>query len=168
VTGPRGDEPTQGRDPTVTAWRVFKKKLAKTAFTGTGARLYGGRWNSPGTAVVYLAQSQALAALEMLIHLEAADALRHYQVCAVTFPQALVRRIDPAALPAIWRRDPPPRKLQRLGDAWAAAAQSALLRVPSAVVPAESNFLLNPAHPDFRRVVIGKPQPFRFDRRLLT
>lgn len=162
MTAPQADQPT------LTAWRVYKRKLARTAFTGIGARLYGGRWNSPGTAVIYLAQSQALAALEMLVHLEAADALRHYQVCAVTFPETLVQRVDPATLPTTWRRDPPPRKLQRLGDAWVAAAGSAILQVPSAVVPAESNFLLNPAHPDFPRVTIARPQPFRFDRRLLS
>jgi RES domain-containing protein len=161
VTARRGDEPT------ITAWRVYKKKLAKAAFTGMGARLYGGRWNSPGTAVVYLAQSQALAALEMLVHLEATEALRHYLVCAVTFPESLVRRLDPATLPSTWRRDPPPRKLQRLGDDWVSAAESPVLQVPSAIVPAESNFLLNPAHPDFLRIIIGRSQWFRLDRRLL-
>lgn len=153
---------------TLTAWRIFKKKLARTAFSGTGARLYGGRWNSPGTAVVYLSESKALAALEMLVHLEAADALKHYQVCRVTFDDSLVERVDPATLPKAWRKDPPPRAVQRLGDEWVAAACSAVLQVPSAIVPTERNYLLNPAHPDMRRITIGPPESFRFDRRLLS
>ena len=158
---------TTGHSPVITAWRICKKRLARTAFSGLGARLYGGRWNSPGTAVVYLSQSQSLAALEILVHLEMADALRHYQACPVTFDDALVTAINPATLPKTWRKDPPPRALQKLGDAWAAAGTSAVLAVPSAIVPAERNYLLNPAHPDMKRVRIGRPQPFRFDRRLL-
>ena len=153
---------------TLTAWRICKKKLARTAFSGTGARLFGGRWNSPGTALVYLSESQALAALEMLVHLDVADALRHYQVCKVTFDEALVRRVDPTMLPKTWRKDPPPRAVQRIGDEWVAASSSAVLQVPSAIVPAELNYLLNPAHPDLSRITIGPPETFRFDRRLLS
>jgi RES domain-containing protein len=62
----------------VSAWRITKRKHAKTAFTGEGARLYGGQWNSPGTRVVYAAQSQSLAVLEMLVHLDSAEILKHY------------------------------------------------------------------------------------------
>jgi RES domain-containing protein len=151
----------------LTAWRIYKKRHAKQAFGGEGARLFGGRWNSPGHAVIYLAQSQALAALEMLVHLEAADALRRYLVCPVSFDDSLVEAIDPGALPANWRKDPAPRKLQSIGDDWIESKRSAVLRVPSAIVAVESNFLLNPAHPDFGKVMIGKGEAFRFDRRLL-
>ena len=83
------------------------------------------------------------------------------------FSASVVRRVDPATLPATWRTDPPPRKLQKIGDAWVSAGESAVLQVPSAIVAAESNFLLNPAHPDFPQITICRPQPFRFDRRLL-
>jgi RES domain-containing protein len=84
----------------------------------------------------------------------------------VRFPPALVRKLARAALPATWNAYPAPLRLRQLGDAWIAAGTSAVLEVPSAVVPAEKNYLLNPAHPGFRRVTLGTPQRFSFDRRL--
>ena len=152
---------------TLTAWRIYKKRFAKSPFTGEGARLYGGRWNSPGHPVIYLAQSQALAALEILVHLEAADALKHYQVCPVSFSDALVETIEMADLPANWRKDPAPARLRAIGDEWIESKRSAVLRVPSAIVAAENNYLLNPGHADFSGVKLGKGQGFRFDRRLV-
>jgi RES domain-containing protein len=152
----------------VTGWRIYKRRHGRTAFTGEGARLFGGRWNSPGYAVIYLAQSQALAALEMLVHLEAADALKHYEMCPVTFSDSMIEDIDPAALPANWRRDPPPRKLRAIGDEWLESGRSLVLRVPSAIVRAEHNFLLNPTHKEFPRIGIEKPERFKFDRRLFA
>ncbi len=152
----------------VTGWRIYKKRLGRTAFTGEGARRFGGRWNSPGHAVIYLAQSQALAALEMLVHMEAADAMKHYQMCPVTFSEALVEDLDGAILPANWRKDPPPRKLRAIGDEWIESGRSLVLRVPSAIVAAEHNFLLNPIHKDFPKIGIGRPERFKFDRRLLA
>jgi len=152
---------------TVTAWRIYKKRFANSAFTGEGARLYGGRWNSPGYAVIYLAESQALAALEMLVHLEAADALKHYQVCQVSFSDGLVEVVETSALPASWRRDPPPARLRAIGNEWIESKRSVVLEVPSAIVGSEKNYLLNPGHADFAKVKIGKGEGFRFDRRLL-
>jgi RES domain-containing protein len=152
---------------TLTAWRIYKKRFAKSAFSGEGARLYGGRWNSAGRAVIYLAQSQALAALEMLFHLEAADAMKHYLFCPVTFNDAMVETVDLGDLPASWRKDPAPAKLRAIGDEWIESKRSAVLRVPSAIVVAESNYLLNPGHADFSKLVIGKEEWFRFDRRLV-
>jgi RES domain-containing protein len=152
----------------ITAWRIYRKRHAKTAFTGEGARLFGGRWNSPGCAVIYLAQSQSLAALEMLVHLEQADAMKHYLVCPVTFSQTLVETMNISDLPANWRKDPAPAALRRIGDEWIDSGRSAVLGVPSAIVAAENNYLLNPAHSDFSKVKIGTPQQFRFDRRLMT
>jgi RES domain-containing protein len=150
----------------ISAWRIVKRKHLKNAFTGEGARLFGGRWNSPGHAVVYTAQSQALAALELLVHLESPELLRHYVALEVQFPGELMEEVDHARLPKNWSAYPPPVRLQEIGDAWIAERRSVVLRVPSAVVPAESNYLLNPAHPDFTRLPIGEPAPFRFDPRL--
>lgn len=152
---------------TLTAWRIYKTKFARSAFTGEGARRYGGRWNSPGHPIVYLAQSQALAALEMLVHLEVADALRHYQVCPVTFSESVLERIDISLLPSNWSKDPAPARLRTIGDEWIESRRSAVLEVPSAIVTAERNFLLNPMHRDFHKIKTGTPQRFRFDRRLL-
>ena len=150
----------------ITAWRIVKQKNEKTAFSGEGARLYGGRWNSPGTGLVYTAQSQSLAALEMLAHLDSADLLGQYVFFDVTIEDSMVAVLDPSSLPKNWRAEPPPNKLRLLGDAWADAATSVALRVPSSIIPAESNYLLNPKHLDFAKLQIGKAVPFRYDARL--
>jgi RES domain-containing protein len=150
----------------ITAWRIVKRRHARTAFTGEGARLYGGRWNSPGVAIVYTAESQSLAALEMVVHLESSELLDDYVVFEVGIDESLVLKIEWSQLPRNWRADPPPPKVPEIGDAWAAAGKSAVLQVPSATLPSECNFLLNPCHPDFPRLVIGKPSPFQFDARL--
>ncbi len=150
----------------ITAWRIVKQKNEKTAFSGEGARLYGGRWNSPGTALVYTAQSQSLAALEMLVHLDSADLLGGYVFLDVIIDEPMITALDVATLPKNWRAEPAPRKLQALGDDWIAAGTSVALRVPSSIIPAESNYILNPKHPDFAKLQIGKATPFRYDPRL--
>jgi RES domain-containing protein len=147
-------------------WRIVKSARAATAFDGEGARLYGGRWNSPGLAVVYTAENVSLAALELLVHLQESALLASYSLLPATFPAGLVSALETAALPARWNAYPGPARLRELGDAWLAERRSAVLAVPSAVVPAERNYLLNPAHPDFRKVTLGPPQRFAFDRRL--
>jgi RES domain-containing protein len=152
---------------TVHAWRIVKARHAAGAFTGEGARRYGGRWNSKGTAVVYTAGSPSLAILEMLAHLDAHEILAGYLLAEVTFDESLVQEIDLARLPANWRSDPPPLELRALGDHWWAARASAALRVPSALVDMESNYLLNPAHPQFPAIAKRAFRPFRFDPRLL-
>ena len=149
------------------AWRIFKPKHAATAFTGEGARLYGGRWNTPGNPVVYTAGSVSLAALEMLVHLSSHQVLESYLVCEVRFDETVVATIDAAELPADWRSDPAPLAVQRIGDEWIEAGTSAVLWVPSAIVDTEFNFLLNPAHPEFAAIAIGEPASFRFDPRLV-
>jgi len=150
----------------LTAWRITKRKHARNAFTGEGAREFGGRWNNPGTAIVYTAQSQSLAALEMLAHLDSSELLRKYVLIGVEFDQSLISAVGPAALPRNWRSDPAPPEIRSIGDNWVLSGSSAILQVPSALVPAENNFLLNPAHQDFARLRFGKALAFRFDPRL--
>jgi RES domain-containing protein len=151
---------------TLTAWRIVKRKHAAAALSGDGARRYGGRWNRKGTAVIYTAQSISLAALEMLVHLSAADLLAEYVVLSVAFESRHVETPKRSALPRNWRDDPPPVEAQSFGSDWAAAARSVVLRVPSAIVETEFNYLINPGHPDFRQLRIGSPRPFGFDPRL--
>jgi len=151
---------------TITAWRITKAQYAAQAFDGEGARLAGGRWTSPGHPVVYTAEHAALAALEMLVHLDAA-ARPAYVLIPCTFPSDLVLRLDRRRLPAAWRSYPAPSALPQLGDAWIKSRASAVLDVPSAVIEMQSNYLLNPAHADFVKVRIGTPGPFDFDSRLL-
>jgi RES domain-containing protein len=149
-----------------TAWRIVKTARLRAAFDGEGARLHGGRWNSPGTALVYTAESQALAALELLVHLQSSQLLLSYSAVPASFDAESVEVLDPGRLPRGWRRYPASPALQQLGDRWAAELRSAVLQVPSAVVPDERNFLLNPAHPDFKKIRIGPPAPFEYDARL--
>jgi RES domain-containing protein len=150
----------------ITAWRIVKAAFATRAFDGEGARRFGGRWNSRGTAMVYTAGSQALAVLEMLVHLDASELLKHYRLIPATFDETLVEVLNSKTLPPTWRRRPSPAAVRALGDRWVASAGSLVLRVPSAIVPDESNYLINIRHADFRKLLIGKPQAFRLDSRL--
>ncbi len=152
----------------LSAWRIVKRKLARDAFSGEGARLYGGRWNSPGVSVVYAAQTQSLAALELLVHLENSDLLYEYVVIEARCDPALITRIPKSDLPQDWRASPPPASTRAIGDAWIAEEPSPVLELPSAVIPAENIFLLNPQHPAFEKIRIGEPVPFEFDVRLIS
>lgn len=148
------------------AWRLVREKYAATAFSGEGAARAGGRWNSRGTRMVYASSTRALAALETLVHLNPPVFFR-YVFFPLRFEDALVERLPASRLPAGWRESPPSPAVQAVGDRWVAEGRSAVLEVPCVLVPGESNFLLNPAHPDFAKIVIGGREEFSFDRRLL-
>lgn len=152
---------------TVKVWRLTKTRLAARAFDGEGARLYGGRWNSVGIPMVYTAESVALAALEVLVHLRAPSILPAYSLISAEVPDGLVQEVEPGALPPDWNADPVPPSVQAVGDAWASGSSTLALRVPSALAPESWNVLLNPRHPEFRRVRVGTAHPFRFDARLV-
>lgn len=147
-------------------FRIAKARHARDAFDGEGARRYGGRWNSPGTPLVYTSATRALATLELLVHLQASELLAAYVLIETTFDAALVERLDPARLPRAWRAFPSHVSLQEIGDRWAAERRSAVLEVPSALVPEESNFLLNPRHRDFAKIAVGRSSRFELDPRL--
>lgn len=150
----------------LTVWRLTTARRARSAFNGEGARLYGGRWNPKGAPVVYTAQTQALAVLEMMVQDEALAA--RYVMIPARIPDGVaIERIDAKSLPAGWRSLRHLKTLRGIGAEWARGQRSVVLAVPSAVVPAETNFLLNPLHPEFRRIRIGKPAAFRLDPRLL-
>ena len=148
------------------AFRLIKAKYAAEAFTGDGARRFGGRWNTAGTPVVYASSSIALAILEVLVNLEEPDELRHYRLAEARFERKLVRRLDPARLPASWRMDPAPPEVVALGQEWLVAGSSTVYDVPSAVVAEERNYLLNPRHAHFGQVILMPPRSFAFDPRL--
>jgi RES domain-containing protein len=151
----------------IRAWRLLKARHVADAFTGEGARLYGSRWTSPGLRVVYASQSLSLATLEILVHLQASKPLSAYGMFDVEFPEECVEALDPTTLPTTWRAFPAPPETRTLGDAWLRNGSNAVLRVPSAITPVESNFLLNPEHEDFARFRTRGPRPYRFDSRLL-
>jgi RES domain-containing protein len=149
-------------------WRLCKAEHAATALTGEGAILYAGRWHHAGTAVVDCSESRALAALEQLVHLHRNRLPPHFVCFGVEIPEDLdIRKVQTQELPTEWRLQPGPQPLRDLGTRWAARGETAVLRAPSAVVPGEHNFLLNPRHPDFSRLRISHPEAFEFDVRLL-
>ena len=138
------------------AWRIVKRRHVSIAFDGEGARLHGGRWNSPGTPVVYVSETRALATLEILAGLRSTAAVHAYVLVAVEFDESWVTSVDSSALAQEWRESPPRPSTQRIGDEWAAARTWGVLRVPSVLVPSESNYVLNPLHGDFAKIVIGE------------
>ena len=140
---------------------------ADTAFDGEGARRAGGRWNSKGVRVVYLASSLALAALELLAHIDYERALKEHVAIPIDFDETLLLSVEPATLPEGWGTPAGLAYTQALGNAWLEQGASALLAVPSRVVPVERTYLFNPKHPDAETVNIGQPQPFRYDPRPL-
>ncbi|MDY0074081.1 MAG: RES domain-containing protein [Thauera sp.] len=149
-----------------TVWRITTARFAPTAFSGEGARLYGGRWNLKGHEVVYTAQTQALALLELMVQ---DDPLRaNYVLIPAHLPDDLAEtRFDIDQLPEDWRTIGARDVLQGLGLTWLQSAKTAVLNVPSAVVPGERNLLLNPRHPEFCRITQGEPQSLQTDTRLL-
>jgi RES domain-containing protein len=157
----------------VDVWRICLARHAPdgaTAFSGEGSRLYGGRWSSKGTTVAYAGATLSLAALEFLVHAEIARlSMVELVACVARCREDIsVESVPESRLPAGWRAAPAPRALAALGDSWVREKRSALLRVPSAIIPRELNVLVNPAHPDAARIEYGKPEPFRFDGRLVA
>lgn len=151
----------------IEAWRITKRRYSGKAFDGEGARLYGGRWNSVGRAVVYASETRALGMLEVLTGLQGTTTVVDYVAIPVRFDETLVTDVTPDELPDGWDARPPGGASQRVGDAWLDTADSPVLRVPSVVVPAESNFLINPVHPGFAEIEIGSAEELNLDPRFL-
>jgi RES domain-containing protein len=150
------------------AYRLVKERWAGSALDGSGAKAYGGRWNSPGTVILYASESIALAALELLVHLRRGRVLASYRVFTLNIPDESVRRLDESDLPSDWRVDPHPVSTARLGDGWAASGRSVAILVPSTIIPREHNLLISPAHPDFATVARdAMSEPFDYDPRLV-
>lgn len=127
----------------------------------------GGRWNRPGTAIVYTSSTLALAVLEVFVHVSPSDAPVDLVAVAADIPDDVpIAHLRPRDLPADWRRHPAPEPLAALGTEWVRRARTAVMAVPSAVIPPELNYLLNPAHPELRGIRTGRPVPFHFDERM--
>lgn len=150
----------------LSVWRITTAAFARSAFSGEGARLYGGRWNFKGVPMVYTAANQSLAMLEMLVQDQALRA--RYVMLEARIPSAVsIDRVRVDDLPSDWREIGARGKLQAIGAEWARKRSAAVLAVPSAIVPAESNYLLNPLHRDFKRIKVGKPSTIETDLRLI-
>jgi RES domain-containing protein len=151
----------------VRVWRIARQRYL--SLDGEGARLNGGRWNSEGIPVVYASSTLSLAALEYLVHVDVEDVPADLCALKLDVPDdAPVEAVEVSSLPDDWNRvEDHPDCLAR-GDDWARRGAALALRVPSAVIPAETNVLLNPRHPDMARVRVVSIETFAFDRRLLA
>lgn len=147
-------------------YRITKCNYA-TDLSGTGARLYGGRWNSEGKPMLYLASSRSLAVLEVLVHLDPLIIPGNYCLTEIEVPDSKIITVEAEQLPGDWQDISGPVMLRELGDAFLKKQEYLLMKVPSSIVPAEYNYLLNPLHPDALAVRLLKREPFSFDRRLL-
>jgi len=154
----------------VLAWRLARRIDRETAFTGIGSFRFGGRWNSAGRYAVYVSASLATAALEIMVHAGVAAAIPNDEIAIrVVIPDKLrVQYVDLSDLPPDWQ-EPNHPACTALGDRWLASKRTAVLSVPSAVVPLERNLVLNPQHDDFAQINVSDPGiPFRWDPRLIS
>jgi RES domain-containing protein len=149
-------------------WRIIQRKYAQEAFSGEGSAKYGARWNQKGNAVVYCSESASLAQLEILVRTQQAKDLALYVLIEARVPEKLIETLRREDLPDDWSALPESNSTRELGTKWATEKRSAVLGVPSVVIPSEFNFLLNPEHPDFLRIEIGTPMPVGWDPRLLA
>jgi RES domain-containing protein len=150
------------------AWRIVRAARANSAFTGEGARIYGGRWNSRGTAVIYVSEHESLAALELIVHLTPIPPDERYLSFRLEWDDKLIERFPIKNLPPHWNVEPSDFQTMQIGDEWVREGKSVALAVPSVLSASEMNFLLNPRHSDFKKIKISKPVEYRFDARLLN
>ncbi len=147
-------------------WRVIKTRYAHEGLSGEGARLYGGRWTSPGHPVIYCSQHLSLAVLEILVHVGENEILSSYSKIAIDIPEENLLRISVSDLPLEWDIPFPGSDLQKLGDSWLRSAESLTLAVPSVTIKEEHNYLINPLHPDFESLDTVTVEPLPLDVRL--
>jgi RES domain-containing protein len=149
------------------AWRLCRAIHTDGAFSGEGARRFGGRWNAHGVPMVYCSSSLALAAIELFVHLDPSQAPDDLVSIRAALPQGEPARTIPSEeLPPDWWADP--AATRELGDAWIRSGASLALQVPSVPIRSEWNILLNPLHPGMTELRIDAPQPFVFDARMFA
>jgi len=151
----------------ISGWRLVKKVHEATAFSGEGARRFGGRWNHRGIAVVYLSDSLALAALELFVHLGPSHSDLEFASFEVQIPDSVSSAVlEKKDLPKDWRTEPAPVSCKDLGSDWVRSKETGILIVPSVIVPVQSNYILNINHEDFRDLKIDQNDNFSFDPRM--
>ncbi|MEM1169419.1 MAG: RES family NAD+ phosphorylase [Cyanobacteria bacterium P01_H01_bin.35] len=152
----------------LTIWRISHKKYIDIALTGESYNRSRGRWNSKGTALIYTSATLSLATLETLVCMEIENFGNIFVSISVRIPDNFpIKQVDESLLPHNWRDTPSPEALASIGDKWLTSKTTAVLRVPSAIIPQEYNYLINPLHPDFEKISIASPQPFILDRNII-
>lgn len=148
-------------------YRLSRKKY-KSQLSGKGAALYGGRWNSKGTELIYTSKSRALAMAEVLVHLSLQNLPDNYYMLTIYIPDSIpMMNISIDQLPSGWNSFPFIRKTQNLCDALVQQNECGIIKVPSAVVKGDFNYLINPAYRDFDQIKIVDEEAFPFDDRLV-
>lgn len=146
---------------------MLRKAISHSPFDGEGAYRYGGRWSSVGTRLAYTSEHQSLAMLEYFVHLDSDSAPADLILVTADIPDDLQKeRVVADKLPSSWRRSPAPAELARIGDEFVERASRCILIVPSALAPDENNWLLNPQHSNFRRLVAFGVEPLNYDPRM--
>lgn len=149
-------------------WRICKARYAADAFSGEGARRFGGRWNSPGTPLVYASSSLALAAIELFVHLDPSQEPSDLVSIAAELPEdEPAERWELSDLPPRWWSDEL-RPVRTFGDAWARSQSSLAVFAPSVPIRSEWNVLVNPRHPRIGELILHAPEPFIFDARMFS
>ena len=150
-------------------WRLCRRPYAGDPLSGRGGLVTSGRWHTRGRRVVYTSGSLALAALEVLVHVDRVALPRDLIQLDINVPDNLrIMRVEINELPPGWDSHPASPTLQRRGDDWLRQGSTAVLQVPSAVIPDEFNFLLNPQHADARRIGVVSSRDFAYDPRFLS
>ncbi len=150
----------------ITVWRICHKEFGDSAFSGRGAYLYGGRFNSEGFSAVYTAGSLSLAMLEILVRSNNRSSLQHYEIFKAEISEDSIFEPNPLELPSGWDDLPHGMSSQKFGDAWIQSNRYLALKVPSVVVSVEHNYILNPNHKEFERLPVLKMDNISFDQRL--
>lgn len=146
-------------------FRISNTKYAGD-ISGRGAEKAGGRWNQKGHPMLYTCQSRALAAMELAVHITLSTIQHDYQILTLEIPDVAVKVFPEEQLPEDWKQFPFPGTTQRIGTNWLIANETLAMKVPSAVIEGDYNYLINPNHPKFNEVKITSSKPFEFDTRL--
>lgn len=147
-------------------FRLSKKKYAQE-LSGKGASKSGNRWNSKGTEIIYTAESRALAMSEILVHLSLSTFPKDFMMIEILIPDSIkIKEIKQKNLPENWNNHPPNMEIQKIGDEFIDTRNACVLKVPSAVVKGDFNYLINPYHKDFKKIKIVSITDFPFDSRI--
>lgn len=148
-----------------TYYRIVQAEWARSAMNGEGAWLHGGRWNPPGLHAVYLAESRALAALEIIVHAPRDVWSLDWRVIEVEVPDELIQAVSIADLPVAWQALPSSLTARNFGAKWLRGRRALALKLPSVIIPEEHSLMLNPRHEDFVKLVVSRPRKFELDSR---
>jgi len=150
-------------------YRILRRPYSKKPLDGEGAYRFGGRWSSAGVRLAYTSEHLSLAIIEYFVHIDADDPPKDLVVVTAEVPDRVSRTtISTKQLPANWHRTPAPPELTAIGDGFVRDRRAAILIVPSALAPAESNWLINPRHTDFSKIRVHPAKAFRYDSRFFA